>query len=170
MDTHEAAKFKVFRWCCAKVGKVKLSSHQLFKENAEEYTRLGEQCMKVFEPLTANQYCLQPNVVCTTCKLYIAKVVGGDAPTKQPIRFNWPNFSHQTRSTCAPSNQCPMCEETTRFGRRSLAKLEIAYAKLGRLIINSPVKVVKHCSKCLSGISQGLSHHCSKRSLIDNTH
>ena len=78
-------------------------------------------------------------------------------PKKQPIQFNWPDILHQTRSTCTRINKCPICEEATRFGRRSLVKLEISHAKPGRPMINSPVKVVKHCSKCLSEISQGLS-------------
>ena len=100
MDVHEAAKSKVRRCCCAEVGNIKLTSHRLFKDEGEEFTQLGEQYIKVFEPLNSDQNYLRPYVLCTTCKLYIAKVVGGDAPIKQPIQFNWPEFLHQTRSTC----------------------------------------------------------------------
>ena len=170
MNVHEASKFKVCRWCCAKVGNIKISSHRLLKETAGEFTQLGEQYTRVFEPLSADRNCPRPNVLCTTCKLYIAKVVGGYPPTKQPNRFNWPHFLHETRSTCSLNDKCPMCKEATRFGRRSLAKSDISHTKPGRPMTNSPTKVVKHCSKCLSEISQGISHQCTKRSLIDNTH
>ena len=75
MNVHEASKFMVCRWCCAKFGIIKITSHRAFKETAEEFTQLGEQYTKIFEPLTADQNFLRPNVLCTTCKLYIAKVV-----------------------------------------------------------------------------------------------
>ena len=80
------------------------------------FTQLALQYIKVFEPLTADENYFRPRVLCTTCKLYIAKVVGDDAPKKQPIQFNWPDLLHQTRSACTRGNKCPMCEEATRFG------------------------------------------------------
>ena len=42
--------------------------------------------------------------------------------------------------------------------------------KPGRPLINSPPKVVKRCSKCMSDMSQGLTHQCNRKSLIENTH
>ena len=42
------------------------------KETAEEFTQLGEQYTKVFEPLNADQIWSRPNVLCTACKPYIA--------------------------------------------------------------------------------------------------
>ena len=75
MDLHEAAKFKVCRWCCAKFVDIKLTSHWIFKDEVEEFTQLGKQCMKVFEPLTADENYLRQNVLYITCKLNIANVV-----------------------------------------------------------------------------------------------
>ena len=87
MSVHEASKFKVCLWCCAKVGNITISSHRLLRETAGEFTQLGEQYTKVFEPLSADRNCPQPNVLCTTCKLYIVKVVFGDPPQNSQINL-----------------------------------------------------------------------------------
>ena len=92
--------------------------------------------------------------------------MGGDPPTKQPNRFNWPNFLHETRSTCSLNDKCPMCKEATGFGRRSLAKSDISHTKPGRPITNSPTKVVKHCSKCLSEMFKYCSPNCVNSSSV----
>ena len=153
-----------------KVGSIRLDSHRLFKQNPEVLTHLGSQFSTIFEPLPEEPDFHRPKVVCTTCKIYITKASSGEVPKKRPIQFNWPNYSHQTRSICTPSSKCPMCEEATRFGRRSLGKSEISHQKPGRPLMNSPPKVVKRCSKCMSEMSQGLTHQCNRKSLIENTH
>ncbi|KAI6659881.1 hypothetical protein LOD99_14221 [Oopsacas minuta] len=62
-----------------------------------------------------------------------------------------------------------MCMESSRFGPRNRASLQILHEKPGRPAINSPKKVLNLCSKCLNTISPGFPHTCSKTSLVNNS-
>ena len=75
LNKHEAASFKICRWCCNKVGKGRVT-----------YLKAGQvrdHYVKYFESIDdADVY--RPLVVCVTCKLYLAKASKGSSPSPPP--------------------------------------------------------------------------------------
>ena len=163
MSKHELAKNKICRWCCSKVGQIILKNNSLISTN------LGKQFSVFFEaidPMEDNG----PNVLCNSCKMFLVnREICQDTSRKISIRFSWPIIRNTRLNNCNTVNPCAMGIESSRFGPINRAPLPILQEKPGRPLINSPQKVLKLCSKCLCTIKPGVSHNCSKDSLIDNS-
>ena len=162
MSKHELAKTKICRWCCCKVGKIRIVSNNL------RDTKLGALYSKIFEETDVSDD-NRPYVVCNTCKIYLLKRTSGQSSIIIPARFNWPNIRNTRLRTCNEQNLCPMCSESSRFGPRNQAQVSIIHNTKGRPPIASPRKVLKVCNKCFSIMRPGISHSCLKTTLKDNT-
>ena len=162
MNKHELAKSKICRWCCSKVGKIQL------RNNSLKESKLGTFYNQFFEPID-NSDENRPHIVCNCCKLYLFKRSSGGDIRKMPLRFDWPTIRNTRLNKCNEMNLCPMCAESSRFGRLNQAPIAIIHKKPGRPRVTSPQKILKLCNKCMTQISPGISHICLKSTLISNT-
>ena len=145
LNKHEAARFKICRWCCNKAVKgraVLLTSGQV-----------RDQYVKYFESIHDADTC-RPLVVCVTCKLYLAKASKGSPPKTLPIIFPWPIMRSTRSNDCSfllkntdETNACVMCVEAMRFGSRRKAPKIIRHRNAGRPIERSPQKLILACNK-----------------------
>lgn len=161
MNKHESSKTKICRWCCSKVGKIRLESNNL------RDTKLGELYTQFFEAIDVSEE-NRPYVICNTCKFYLFKKSAGKLSLKIPVRFDWATIRNTRLRTCSELNQCSMCTESSRFGPRNQASITIIHQKQGRPAIRTPQKILKVCNKCMSIIRPGISHICLKTTLKNN--
>ena len=129
-NRHDRARFQISRWCCVKVG------HRGRITSLTGQTR--NQYIEHFEPIDDSDY-YRPLVVCTACKIYLAKASRGSPPKKVPSRFPWPARTATRTNDCSALKNgnsvvkmCLMCTEAIRFGSRKNAALLIRHARVGR--------------------------------------
>ena len=64
----------------------------------------------------------------------------GDDTRKMPLRFDWPTIRNTRLNKCNEMNLCPVCAESSRFGRLNQAPITIIHKKPGRPRVTSPQK------------------------------
>ena len=119
MNKHDSAKNKICRWCCCKVGKIRINSNNLTD------TKLGQLYTTYFEEIDGFDE-NRPHVLCNTCKFYFFKKSSGVLPLELPSRFDWPTIQNTRLGTCSEQNPCQMCTE---IGPRNQAPALIIHSK-----------------------------------------
>ena len=142
-NIHDRARFQICRWCCVKVG------HRGRITALTGQTR--NQYIEHFEPIDDSDY-YRPLVVCTACKIYLAKASRGSPPKKVPSRFPWPARTATRTNDCSAlkngngvGKMCLMC--TVWF--KENAALLIRHARVGRPRDSSTAGILTNANKVM---------------------